>query len=161
MRYALIKNGIVENVIVAEADFIQHIQAQYDHIEALDTPDEEKVGGPGWSYDAVTGTFTEPVIQPDTTPVVESWKITKLAFKNRFPRAKWIAARSSTYPALVDFFESFDLATHINLKSDELITAVTSLSVESTPVEFKLTQEEVDAVLIPAAGVDEIARPLV
>lgn len=151
MRYALIKNGVVDNVILGDEDFIAHLSAQgvYDHIEALDTPEEQKVGGPGWLYDVATGIFTEPTVEAPA--VVEVWKITKLAFKNRFPREKWIAARASTEIALVDFFESFDLATFIDLKSAEVVAAVTSLAQESTPVEFKLTQAEVDAVLtVPA-----------
>jgi hypothetical protein len=151
MRYALIKNGVVDNVILGDEDFVAHLTAQgvYDHIEALDTAEEQKVGGPGWLYDAATGVFTEPV-QEAPAPV-EVWQITKLAFKNRFPREKWIAARASTEVALVDFFESFDLATFIDLKSAEVIAAVSSLAQEATPVEFKLTQAEVDAVLtVPA-----------
>jgi hypothetical protein len=151
MRYALIKNGVVDNVILGDEDFVAHLTAQgvYDHIEALDTPEEQKVGGPGWLYDAATGVFTEPA--QEAPVAVEVWQITKLAFKNRFPREKWIAARASTEIALVDFFESFDLATFIDLKSAEVVTAVSSLAQETTPVEFKLTQAEVDAVLtVPA-----------
>ena len=159
MRYALIKNGVVDNVILGDEDFVAHLTAQgvYDHIEALDTPDEQKVGGPGWLYDAATGVFTEPVREEPVVAAVEVWKITKLAFKNRFPREKWIAARASTNVALVDFFESFDLATFIDLKSTEVVPAVSSLALEATPVEFKLTQAEVDAVLTVAAQEGEFA----
>ena len=113
MRYALIKNGVVDNVILGDEDFKAHLETVglYDHIEALDTPDEEKVSGPGWLYDSATGVFSEPPA-PEPTPEPEPipvFKITKLAFKNRFPRPKWIAARASTDVALVDFFECFDL----------------------------------------------------
>lgn len=149
MNYALIKNGIVQNVIVADEEFISSISDQYDHIEALDTPEEQKVAGPGWLYDSIAGEFTSPP-EPEE---IKTWKITKLAFKNRFPRAKWIAAKfaSQSDPIMADFFETFELSTFIDLQSASAINDVTSLSQEGVPESFRLTQEEVDDVLnVPA-----------
>ena len=80
---------------------------------------------------------------------VEDKKITKLAFKNRFPRSKWIAARSASNADanLADFFESFDLATFIGLEDEETVYAVNSFASEGIPVEMKLTQQEVESIL--------------
>lgn len=47
--YALIKNGIVENTIVAEASFIALIEGQYDSCVRIDELDVKP--GIGWSYD--------------------------------------------------------------------------------------------------------------
>ena len=53
-RYALIKNGIVENIIEADQSFIQHIQDKYDYI--VESPNCSM----GWNYDPNNGTFSPP-----------------------------------------------------------------------------------------------------
>lgn len=66
MQYALIKSdstglGRVHNVIVADAEFIEHIATEWDHIEALDTLHEQGLGvGIGWGYDLAAGAFIAP-----------------------------------------------------------------------------------------------------
>lgn len=58
MRYALIKNGIVVNVIIADPTFILGIQSQYDAcIDVTNT-----YCGPGFLYDGVS--FTDPNPNP-------------------------------------------------------------------------------------------------
>ena len=47
--YALIKNGIVENVIVASAEFIAKISAKYDSIVQVDKLPVRP--GVGWTFD--------------------------------------------------------------------------------------------------------------
>lgn len=54
MRYALIKNGTVQNVIIADESFAQSISDQWDHVvQSNDT-------SPGDLY--ADGQFTKPVI---------------------------------------------------------------------------------------------------
>ena len=152
MKYALIKNGIVENVITASPTFVATLTG-FDHIEALDAPEELRSAGPGWFYDEATGVFSEPPqLQEDT------WKITKLAFKNRFPRQKWIAAKvaAQSSPAMADFFETFELATYIDLQRQDTITDVASLKHASVPESFRLTEEEYAAVMEVPASPEEI-----
>src|SRR5450830_1259364 len=69
MQYALIKSdgtdpaglGRVHNVIVADAEFIEHIAPEWDHIEALDTLHEQGLGvGIGWGFDLAAGEFIAP-----------------------------------------------------------------------------------------------------
>ncbi len=95
MRYALIKNGFVQNVIVADPSFVATLSG-YSHIEALDKPGEQKVAGPGWAYNAVTGEFTAP---PDMGTDPGQRTISVLAFRSRFtPDEKvaiYTAAKSS------------------------------------------------------------------
>jgi hypothetical protein len=47
-NYALVKNGIVENVISAEQEFINQIQSQWD--ECIDVTSLETKPGIGWLY---------------------------------------------------------------------------------------------------------------
>ncbi len=59
MEYALIKAGTVENVIVADPEFVALILPRWDHIEALDTVQELGLGvGIGWGWDG--GAFVAP-----------------------------------------------------------------------------------------------------
>lgn len=155
MNYALIKNGVVENVIVASPEFVSTL-AGYDHIEALDTVEEQKVAGPGWLYDADTGLFSAPIPEPSEI----DWEITKLAFKNRFPRAKWIAAKvaAQSDPILADFFETFELSTYVDLARQDTIDSVNFLTQESIPVQIRITPEEATAVLTTVPS--EIEKPI-
>lgn len=62
MNYALVKNGKVENIIIADADFVAAIAADWDHIEPIDTPGEQEMPiGMGWTY--VNGVFAPPDAQ--------------------------------------------------------------------------------------------------
>ncbi|EPD36067.1 hypothetical protein HMPREF9701_03118, partial [Delftia acidovorans CCUG 274B] len=45
-QYALIKSGCVEQVIVADADFVETIRAHWDHIELA-----PETVGVGWAWD--------------------------------------------------------------------------------------------------------------
>lgn len=83
-----------------------------------------------------------------------TWLISRLAFKRRFPPAKWKACRvaAKTDDALADFFESWQMASRIDLQDTELVAAVTSMTGGAVPVGRRLTQAEADAVLlVPAA----------
>jgi hypothetical protein len=89
MDYALVKDGLVQNVIVAEPDFIPLIQAEWDHIEALDTLHEQGIGvSRGWSWDAVSG-FAPPPAPPAPPPEPEKRHITVGAFFDRFAAEKY------------------------------------------------------------------------
>lgn len=57
MNYALIKNGVVESVIVADEEFVKAL-SDYDYIISVD--DFETPIGTGWSY--INGVFTAPII---------------------------------------------------------------------------------------------------
>lgn len=85
MDYALIRDGTVHNVIVADALFIAQIAAEWDHIERIDTPEELALGvGIGWAWSAPSG-FTAPPAPPAPEPVALPRHIGKRAFQDRFP----------------------------------------------------------------------------
>ena len=70
MNYALIKSGLVENVIVADASFVDAIQSEWDHI--VDITDTEY--GVGWLYDGEE--FSFPVVEEP--PVAEEIDVSNL-----------------------------------------------------------------------------------
>lgn len=116
---------------------------------------EEYINGEYITRKHNNGTIETFLIRPvvtEETPVYH-WKITQLAFKNRFPRDKWKAAKAlrALDADIDDFFESFELATYINLEEPETIASVNALGIESIPESIRLTSEEIAAVLtIPA-----------
>lgn len=94
-----------------------------------------------------------PIIRATQPQHTETWKITKLAFKNRFPKAKWIAAKvaAQSDPILADFFETFELSTYVDLQREDTIESVQSLTQASIPESFRLTAEEYSEVIeVPA-----------
>lgn len=67
MRYALIKNNEVQNIIEAEEDFITLIEAEYDAVVNL-----ENIQDPvsiGWQYTGGNFTKLDEVKTPDATTV--------------------------------------------------------------------------------------------
>jgi hypothetical protein len=140
MRYAIIENGIVVNI--AEAEF-----PLADNWIAGETANR------GDTY--VDGTFIPSEPEPEPEP---PWRLTKLAFKNRFPREKWIAARqaAAANALLADFFESFELATFIDLQQGETRAGVMALTADAIPEAIRLTLAEADAVLTTPAAAHEM-----
>lgn len=57
MRYAIIENGVVVNVVIAEADYA----AEQGWIEC-------PTAGPGWKYDGSTFTEPDPIPAPEPAP---------------------------------------------------------------------------------------------
>jgi hypothetical protein len=60
--WALIRNGIVENLVAADADFVAKIAADWDFI--LDVSADVPQPGIGWGYDGAN--FTPPAAIPET-----------------------------------------------------------------------------------------------
>jgi hypothetical protein len=59
--FALIKDGIVTSVIVAEQDFIDETSLETLQADlTVDVSETEQRPGPGFTYDAETETFTAP-----------------------------------------------------------------------------------------------------
>ncbi|GAB2836675.1 hypothetical protein GCM10027276_44180 [Comamonas piscis] len=73
MDYALIKNGLVENVIVADADFAALIAPDWDAVEPLASG-----AGIGWSWNADDG-FAPPVVELPEPAVLPAVVITSMA----------------------------------------------------------------------------------
>ena len=76
MRYAVIENGIVTNVIVANDP------AQFPGMQLVQT----EQASPGWTYSASQKVFTPPVVQNTD----DRW-ISSAEFIRRFTNAEWDA----------------------------------------------------------------------
>lgn len=61
MVYALIKDGKVENMIVADEAFISKIQAQWEHCVRVDNLDVQP--SIGWDFDG--SDFSDPALIQD------------------------------------------------------------------------------------------------
>lgn len=86
MEYALIKVAKVENVIVADAEFVASILPDWDHIEALDTVQEQGLGvGIGWGW--ADGAFVAPKVA-EPAPVVLPTVYTKTDFRKLLTKAE-------------------------------------------------------------------------
>lgn len=59
INYALIRGNKVENIIVADDDFIKLISHEWDAVEKI-TGNTDLNVGIGWSYE--NGTFVAPVL---------------------------------------------------------------------------------------------------
>jgi len=165
MKYALIKENTVVNVIIADSAFIEAIQQEYDHIEAIDTELEQSLGvGVGWGWD---GGFLEPEQPPAQAPAPPKRFITKRAFWNRFPALKesvMRAVRMST-PAgaamlagVLDRLNSrVDASPYVNLDDAQTIEGIqwlasvqcpASVTLDGVSYDMRLTEQERDAVLL-------------
>ena len=103
MDYALINAGTVKNIIVAEADFIESIRADWQHIAPL-----AQGAGVGWGWDGTQ--FVAPVA--DITPRPEeapswAWLIDIGPFVDRFGNERYTVEQSSD-PFVVSFCHDVD-----------------------------------------------------
>lgn len=88
--------------------------------------------------------------------VSAAWRVSRLAFKKRFPAGKWKAARQAAKSDadIADFFEDFDMAPFVDLRHPLTQAAMLAFLSPSVPVAARLVQAEVDAILLtpPAPG---------
>lgn len=66
-NYALVKNNVVENVIVAEEDFLDYIKADWDEI--IEVTDSFAIG---MHYKKVDNQWVPPVEETVEQPTVEA-----------------------------------------------------------------------------------------
>lgn len=130
MQYALINNNKVENIIVADQEFIDAISDQYQHIESLDQPGELNIGV-GWSW-SQNGGFSAPTPEPEPNQPSPK-KITQLAFISRFTDAEAIALDLASIGSTVEaasirrFMQKVNAATYIDLDRSDTISGVNQL----------------------------------
>jgi len=124
MRFAIINNNIVENIIISESiDFVKSVFQDAQHIEPLDTPEEQKVTGPGWIWNKETNEFIRP-----NAAIMHT--ITSEAFKEKFNREEKIAILSSETSdfAIKVFIEDFWASNKtVDLSSQDLSDAIDDL----------------------------------
>ena len=121
MKYALIKNGIVENIIAASPAFVATLTG-FDHIEALDTPEELRTADIGWLYDTATGLFSAPEVEP----VTNNRHISVGAFYDRFGVAKY-AILADTNPMVQALIKDTSVRAYIDLDRPDLLMGLQML----------------------------------
>jgi len=119
MNIALINNGIVDNIIVAELDFAEQLGFE----QVIDVTDI--FCSIGWLYDG--SNFTEPK-QPEVEPFKTSI-LTPYEFLKRFTseERKAIKAATLTNPDVDDLWTMFTVAQNIDLKNEDTINGVNAL----------------------------------
>lgn len=126
MEYALIKNGLVEQVIVSDAEFAQSIARKWDAV----TPAPEGCAI-GWAWDGEA--FTPPAPPPAPEPTTEPRHITRLAFLNRFTDAEAISIDLASIGATVQeaglrrYMNKVNAATFIDLAGPDTRSGVQAL----------------------------------
>lgn len=126
MDYALIKNGLVEQVIVSDAEFAQSIARKWDAV----TPAIDGCAI-GWAWDGEA--FTPPAPPPAPEPTTEPRHITRLAFLNRFTDAEAISIDLASIGAteqeagLRRYMNKVNAATFIDLARPDTRAGVQAL----------------------------------
>ena len=125
MEYALIKNGQVENVIVADETFVQMIASEWDHIERIDTPAERALGvGIGWAWDG--SNFVAPPTPPAPEPEPPKPYATFIdigPFYDRFGAAK-MAVLTSTDPGVKAIIADLNIRKWVDLARPDVAQAL-------------------------------------
>ena len=138
--FALIKNGTVQNVIVADEAFITSITSKWDHIECIDTPAEQTLGvGIGWGWDGanfVAPTPTTP--EPQPVPVWE-WYIDIGPFFDRFGAAK-MAVLTSSDAGVQAIIKDTQVREWLDLKLPEIASALAYIGTKVPSVPQELQQ---------------------
>lgn len=111
MRYAIIENDIVINVVVSD----EPLGDNWVHSDVATIGDSYENGG-----------FVRPA--DDINPSQDT-RITKPAFKQRLTQAERIAIRAAaqTDPIVYDFLDIMDSATFIDLSRQDTIDGLTAM----------------------------------
>jgi len=111
MKYALIKDGNVVNVIEAEADFATTLEGYDAVVESGDA-------GIGWGWDGEV--FTPPDTQePPPPPPSSTSRLRKISFFDRFPKAE--NGVSTKYDLLSFFMSSDEYADSLGVTGEQRI----------------------------------------
>lgn len=153
MRYALIQNGVVTNVIEADPDHLPELPDT--------TLMPSKTAGIGWTY--ADGTFVEA---PSAEPAPPSPRITRLAFRNRFTQAEKVAlelaaldnpsapmAQRQQSAALRAHMKDLDAASWVDLTRPETVAALQMLEASG------LIDEGRAAAILDVDSITDIERP--
>lgn len=125
MNVILIKDGRVENVILA--DSVERAQQFYPDHTAIERTEALAQVGPGWQFDGTTWTAPEPVVIP------EDRRITRLAFLNRFTDEEAVAIDLASQGATVQaaymrrYQAKVEAATFIDLADSQTRNGVIAL----------------------------------
>lgn len=115
MEYALIKNGTVEQVIVADDSFVAQLQG-WQRIERIDVAPHAGRGiGVGWGWSQGAG-YTAPAQAPEPTPPADR-RLAPASFKRRLTQQERIAIRQAAKvnDAVYDFMDLLNSSKFVDL----------------------------------------------
>ena len=152
--FALIKNGTIQNVIVADEAFITSITSKWEHIECIDTPAELALGvGIGWGWDGSSFVAPMPTTpEPQTAPVWE-WLIDIGPFFYRFGTAK-MAVLTSSDVGVQAIIKDTQVRKWLDLKLPEIASAVAYVGTKVPSVTQELQQNILNT---PVAETENLA----
>lgn len=157
MRYALVKNNKIEQIIIADQEFVNMIAPEWQHIEPLDET-YEKAAEIGWA--CINGTIIHPGTPPAPPPAPIEPKITRLAFLNRFTDAEAIAIDLSSMGATVEaaalrlYMAKVNAAMFIDLSREDTRAGVQQLEAMGL-----LSQGRALQILDAPPTAEEVYRP--
>jgi hypothetical protein len=132
MKYALVKNGVVENIILADSGFAATLEG-YDAV--LDCNDSQQCHPSiaiGWVYDKTNGSTSPPVYAPinqltwDNAPA-EYWWLDIGTFFDRFGSKK-LAILSSTDVLVQAIIMDVSVRKYVDLKRADVAQALTLIA---------------------------------
>ena len=139
-RYALILNDEVQNVIVADQDFIDEISSYWSFVVQSDTA---QIGD---AYNPSTGEFTTPTIEPEPWPVIRTMTVEK--WYNRWTDAElgMFHTLAQTNEAVAGWEIWLGRQSAISLDDPRIVDRL-----EQGVTIGKITQERMDALLADVA----------
>lgn len=125
MQYALIKNNLVEKVVVVEPELLYLVSDGWDHIEAIDTLLEQELHvGLGWGWDGTQFIAPPPPPPPPPEPPKPyEWFIDIGPFYDRFGAAK-MAVLTSTDAGLKAILSDLSIRKWIDLQRPDVAQAL-------------------------------------
>ena len=142
MTIALIRNGVVENVIVGTLEFAQTL--------GYDACVETNEAGIGWTWD---GVMLSPPNAPDPEPEVLPRHITRLAFLQRITMAEHVAIELASIHDTAS-----DTATQVRAatlrKMLQLVNAATWIDLDRPDTRAMVQQIETMGLLAPGRALE-------
>lgn len=149
MEYAVIRNGVVGGVVVAESEAVALLEAEWDEV----VPAFGGVG-PGWGWDGAQFIAPPaPPAPPPPEPPVWQWYIDIGPFYDRFGAAK-MAVLTSTDAGLKAILSDLNIRKWVDLKRADVAQALAYVG----SVVPAVTPALQDAILnTPVADIENLA----
>lgn len=155
MKYALVKNNKVVNLIEATPEYAAQIQHEWQHVQSVDSLFAQGINIEiGW--DCINGV----IIHPGVTPPKTDTKITRLAFLSRFTDEEAIAIDLASIGATVQaaamrrYMAKVNAAMFIDLSREDTRVGVLALEAAGLISNGRALQ-----ILDTPPTADEVYRP--
>lgn len=130
-NYAIVDNGIVVNVIIADADFIAQFHPDSAHPYEEVHEDDTLVARIGDTYDAATGAFITP--QPEVTPITS---ITKIQAMRQLKSMNLWAQFQTILASNADANDEWTLALSLDISDPFTVEMATALGISDMQTVF-------------------------